>query len=315
MKRESHLFDKICSIRNLKLAHKRACRGKSNQYGVKRFNKQPQDLLINLHHVLLNGDYRTSNYTVFTIQEKKERVIYRLPYYPDRIVHHAVMNTLEKIFVRSFTTDTYSCIKRRGVHKCAKKLRKALNTDKEQYCLKLDIRKFYPSIDHEIMKSLIRRKIKDPRLLILLDEIVDSAEGLPIGNYLSQYLANFYLARFDHWLKEELKVKNYFRYCDDLVILGSDKSELRQIFYKIRDYLEIELKLQVKDNWQIFPIASRGIDFVGYKFYHTHTLIRDSIKRDFIRMIKHNKNKESIAAYNGWLRHCNSINLQKKYLS
>lgn len=161
------------------------------------------------------------------------------------------MNTLEPIWLSIFTKNTYSCIKNRGIHKLVNNLKKALKSDPEgtKYCLKLDIKKFYPSINHDILKQIIRYKIKDEELLQLLDEIIDSAEGVPIGNYLSQFFANLYLAYFDHWIKEILKVIYYFRYCDDITILGSSKEELHEYFLKIQEYLEVNLKLQVKPNW------------------------------------------------------------------
>jgi RNA-directed DNA polymerase len=240
--------------------------------------------------------------------EPKERVIHRLPYYPDRIVHHAVLNILEPILVSTFTKDTYSCIKGRGVHLASYRLREAVKL--EAYCLKLDIRKFYESIDHNILKSLLRRKFKDGDLLWLLDDIIDSSPGVPIGNYLSQYFGNLYLTGFDHWIKEVKRVKYYFRYCDDVVILGN-KPELRFLLEEIRDYLH-GLKLEVKSNVRIFPVVD-GIDFVGYVHYPTHTLLRKSIKTRFIKMAKRNKNQESIAAYKGWLSHCDARNLMNKY--
>lgn len=142
----------------------------------------------------------------------KERLIHKLPYYPDRIVHHAIMNVVEPIWVGRMTADTYANIKGRGIHKCAEKLKHTLYVDPKGtfYCLQLDIKKYYPSIDHEIMKAEVRLTIKDERLLALIDEIIDSCEGLPIGNYLSQYLANLYLSRFDHRIKEVHHVRHYF---------------------------------------------------------------------------------------------------------
>lgn len=137
--------------------------------------------------MLLTGTYVTSKYKTFKIYEPKERIIFSLPYYPDRIIHHAIMNILEPIWVNIFIDNTYSCIKGRGIHKLAKDLKGDLQKDREntKYCLKLDITKFYPSIDHDILKKIIRKKIKDKLLLVLLDSIIDSAEGVPIGNYLS----------------------------------------------------------------------------------------------------------------------------------
>lgn len=138
----------------------------------------------------------------------------------------------------------------------------------------MDIRKFYPSINHEILKSIVKKKIKDKSLLKLLFEIIDSADGVPIGNYLSQFFANLYMAYFDHWVKEELKVKYYYRYADDIVLLSDDKNQLRSWVLAIKVYLTNVLELKLKDNYQIYPVESRGIDFVGYVCYHDHTLLR-----------------------------------------
>lgn len=226
------------------------------------------------------------------------------------------MNILLNTFVSVFTADTYSCIKGRGIHAAAYAVRNALkDVLGTQFCLKLDIRKFYPSIDHQVMKQLIRRKFKDKDLLWLLDEIIDSADGLPIGNYLSQYLANFYLTYFDHWIKEVKGVKYYFRYADDMVILAADKQLLHQLLIDIKQYLHDHLKLEVKSNWQVFPVASRGIDFVGYVFYHTHTRLRKRIKKSFARMITRRKSQGSIASYMGWAMHGNCNHLIKTLLN
>jgi RNA-directed DNA polymerase len=321
MKRIGNLFDKICSIDNLKVADKNARKGKLRSYGVRMHDQNRGDNIRALHVSLLNGTFKTSPYYIFKIYEPKERIIYRLPYYPDRIVHHAIMNMLEPIWVAMFTKDTYSCIKNRGIHGCAKAVRKSLRVDPDgtRYCLKLDIKKFYPSIDHKILKEVIRRKIKDARLLALLDEIIESVDaGVPIGNYLSQFFANVYLTYFDHWVKEELRVKHYFRYADDIVILSSNKKQLHIWFRLIRDYLYNNLKLSVKDNWQVFPVDVRGIDFVGYVFRHKYTLLRKSTKKNLCRRvakIRHMnvhipraKWKRWISPWWGWCKYCNSQN-------
>jgi retron-type reverse transcriptase len=315
MKRIGNIYQKIYSTENLLQADEKAQKGKSKQYGVQLHNTRKEANLQALHEMLENKTYSTSTYDIFKVYEPKERDVYRLPYFPDRIAHHAIMNVLEPIFVGTFTADTYSCIKGRGIHSAAIKLKKALkNTKETAFCLKMDITKFYPSVNHDILKSLLRRKFKDNDLLWLLDEIIDSAPGLPIGNYLSQYLANFYLTYFVHWLKEEKKVTYYFRYADDLVILADNKPYLHSLLSDIKDYLNENLKLTVKQNYQIFPVQSRGIDFLGYRFYHAHTLLRKRIKKRFSRMLKKNPNPNSIASYKGWAKHCNSKHLLKKLL-
>lgn len=322
MKRFGNLYDQICSMDNLIQADMKARKGKLRSYGVIRHDAHREENIKCLYESLRSGSFRTSNYTVFKIYDPKEREIYRLPYYPDRILHHAIMNVLEPIFVSIFTKDTYSCIKNRGIHGALRNVKKTLKDDPSgtAYCLKLDIKKFYPSIDHELLKSIIRRKIKDIRLLSLLDEIIDSAPGVPIGNYLSQYFANLYLAYFDHWLKEVKHVKYYFRYADDMVILHSSKQYLRDMFNEMRDYLHKELNLTIKGNWQIFPVKSRGIDFLGYVFFHTHILLRKGIKKRFCRRVYElNKRdltdkafKQSVCSWIGWIKYCNGKHLLKK---
>jgi RNA-directed DNA polymerase len=303
-------------MQNLIQAQKTARKKKQHQAGVKIFDRQPGCNLIMLHNMLADKTYRTGEYKRRFIFEPKKREISILQYFPHRIAHHAAMNKLEHFFVSLFTTDTYSCIKGRGIHAATYALRKALK-DKAgtTYCLKLDIKQFYPSIDHEILKQLLRKKLKDNDLLWLTDEIIDSAPGLPIGNYLSQYFANFYLTYFDHWLKETQKVKYYFRYADDLVLLSHSKEGLHQLLAAITQYLQVELKLIVKSNAQVFPVNElngRGIDFVGYVHYHTHVLLRKTIKQNFARMMARRPNRASIASYNGWAKHCNSLHLIKK---
>lgn len=322
MKRIGDLYDKIISIENLRLADEKARKGKLRSYGVKVHDKHREANLAALHESLANQTFKTSEYYQFSIFEPKERLISRLPYFPDRIVHHAIMNYLEDIWVSVFTVDTYSCIKNRGIHKCANDVRFVLDNDPAgtKYCLKIDIRHFYPSIDHYILKQIVRRKIKDSRLLWLLDEIIDSVEcGVPIGNYLSQYFANLYLAYFDHWLKEKKGVKYYFRYADDIVILSDNKEWLRGLLVDMRKYLHDNLKLKVKKNWQVFPVDSRGIDFLGYVFFHTHTRLRKGIKQRLCRRVARlNKRKvlptkaqykQAIASWWGWCKYCDSVNL------
>ena len=313
MKRINNLYEQIYSIYNLEAADLIASKGKSKQPGAIQHKQNADANLMSLYNMLRDKTYKTSPYDVFKVYEPKEREVYRLPYFPDRITHHAIMRVLEPIFVSVFTADTYSCIKGRGIHAAKRNLKTALKDKANtQYCLKLDIRKFYPSVDHDILKQLLRRKLKDAALLSLLDEIIDSAPGLPIGNYLSQFFANYYLTWFDHWIKETKGVKYYFRYADDMVILSADKHELHTLLSDIKSYLKGNLKLDVKGNYQVFPVDARGIDFVGYVFYHTHTLLRKSIKQSFARAVAAEKGRESIASYLGWAKHCDSYNLIKK---
>lgn len=317
MKRRGNLYLNVCSIDNLELADQKARKGKGSQKGIINHDKNRLPNILDLHYSLINKTFTTSKYKQFMVNDNgKEREIFSLPY-RDRIVHHAVSNYIEPIFTSTFTADTYSCIKGRGTLKASLTLRKALrDLENTKYCLKLDIKKFYPSVDHDVLKNQLRRKIKDQDLLWLLDNIIDSGPGVPIGNLLSQHFANFYLSPFDHWIKGSTggAAVNYFRYCDDLVILSSNKFYLHQLLNKIKVYLETNLKLTLKSNWQIFPVAARGIDFVGYVHYHTHVRLRKRIKKRFARMLNTQRKDQSIAAYKGWLKYGNCRNLERKLL-
>jgi RNA-directed DNA polymerase len=333
MKRIGNLYEKIISVENLRLADEKARRGKLRSYGVRHHDKNREANIQALHEVLLTKTYKTSPYDIFTIYEPKERIIYRLPYYPDRIVHHAIMNILEPIWVSVFTHNTFSCIKGRGIEGCARHVDKVINKYKGKplYCLKIDIKKCYPSMNHDVLKHIVRKKIKDKDLLCLIDEIIDSAPGLPIGNYLSQYLANLNFAYFMHWVNETLKL-DCEEYADDFVFYADSKERLRAAFLNIQRYIEEELKLEIKGNWQIFPVAAsrydksgRAIDYVGYKFFREQKLMRKGIKKNLCRKVaKLNKwqpqlptkeYKQHICPWLGWAKHSNSTHLLRTILN
>lgn len=200
MKRIGNLLEKISDIENIEVADRKARKNKRCKYGINKHDENREQENLKLSDSLKYCYYKTSSYTTFKVYEPKERIIFRLPYYPDRIGHHAIMNILEPIWKSIFIKNTYSCIKNRGINKCRRDVEYDLRhyPDKTVYCLKLDVKKCYPSLNHDVLKSIIRRKIKDKNLLIILDEIIDSAQGVPIGNYLSQYFANLYFAYFDH---------------------------------------------------------------------------------------------------------------------
>jgi len=217
-----------------------------------------------------------------------------------------------------------------------------------RYCYKIDLHHYYQSINHKVLKQKFRKVFKDPELLWLLDEIADSINtateedlielslsgeievdpntGIPIGNYMSQYSGNFYLSSFDHWVKEELHVKHYYRYMDDVVIFASSKEELHEIHRKVTAYTRDYLHLNIKGNYQIFPTKVRGVDFVGYRFFGEYTLLRKSTAINFKRKMRACRKKMennipptysewcSFNSYKGWLGNCDSYRLFKKYM-
>lgn len=180
MKRYSGLHDKLCTIENIEVADDNARKNKNKKYGINKHDKNRQYENEDLVDKLFNLKYKTSKYSLYKIYEPKERIIYRLPYYPDRIAHHAIMNVVKDIWTKSFIHNTYSCIEGRGIHLCANNLKRDLRKypNETTYCLKLDIRKFYPSIPHDGLKKCIRKKIKDKDFLMILDEIIDSTDNV-----------------------------------------------------------------------------------------------------------------------------------------
>jgi len=314
MKRYKNLYDKIISIENIALAHRKAKKGKGHYSDVRAVEKSPCLYFESLHKKFLFEKYKTSDYSIITRDTSgKTRQIFKLPYFPDRIVHHCIMNIMEPIWEKTLIRDTYSSIKGRGIHDGVKRVKGFLKDKKgTRYCLKMDVKKFYPSIDHGILKLIIRRKIKCPQTLRLLDEIIDSSPGLPIGNYLSQYFGNLYLSGLDHWCKESIKIKYYARYCDDIVIFSNSKRHLHIIKDMISNYCELNLRLQIKDTWQVFPTAIRGVDFLGYRFFGGYTLIRKSIVRNFKRKVRKSDHSSAVSYY-GWLKHGNGHRLWNKY--
>lgn len=332
MKRIGGLFEDVYDINNLVLAHKNARKSKTFYTEVRMVDSNPGKYLYELQDAIKNHTYRTSEYEVFKkFDGRKEREIFKLPYYPDRVFQWAVIQVIEPYLLRTMTDDTYSALPGRGTYRAYKRVKKALRTDVEgtQWCLKIDIAKYYPSIDKQVLKEKYARMFKDKDLLELLYEVIDSTPGptgVPIGNYFSQYSGNIYLSDFDHKVKEEYKVKHYFRYMDDMVFLASTKEELQQLIVKIVSYMENVLHLHVKDNWCIFKVDDRGVDFVGYVFKHDSIRLRKGIAQTLKRVsmeIKKRVNRGlqityhlycSINSICGWLKHCDSGGLRLKYV-
>jgi retron-type reverse transcriptase len=278
MKRYGGLFAKIVALDNIRLAHKKAKKGKAHYVEVQQIEKNLDKYLLEIQDILINKTFKTAEYQIKTIFEPKKRTIYKLPYFPDRIIHHAIMNIIQPIWDKVFIYDLYSAIPGKGLHRGIARLHQFMK-DKENstYCLKFDIKNFYPSISQEVLYNLVARKIKCKNTLWLLEDVIHSPDGkmnLPIGNYLSQYFSNIYLNWFDHWLKEEKGMKYYIRYCDDGVILHKSKEILNMLLAEIEIYFRDKLELELNPKTQIFPVDKRGIDFLGYCSFRDYTLLR-----------------------------------------
>lgn len=307
---------------NIQVAHANARKGKSHYREVKKIDANPEKYFKRIHYMLRNKTFHNSKYRLFNrFDGGKAREIYKLPYFPDRIIHHCIMQVVEPIWIPTLISNTFACIKQRGIHKGVKKIKEALRDEEgTKYCLKCDVKKFYPSVDHEILKAIIKKKIKDPNLLWLLDEVIDSAPGVPIGNYLSQHFGNLYLSEVDHKMKEVAKCRHYFRYCDDIVILHCSKKYLHEVKNRLIEWLD-NLKLGLKDNWQVFSVDDRSVDFLGYRFFHGYTLLRKSTATKFKRKMRKVKLQyrkmepisviSTVMSYYGWLIHANCLNLTR----
>jgi retron-type reverse transcriptase len=316
-------------MENLKLAHINARKGKLRYSEVQNVNQNPAMYLSGLRRMLLDKTYKTAPYKLMQVYEPKKRTIYKLPYYPDRIAHHAIMNVLQPIWDKTFIDDVYSAIPGRGLHAGLIRLRQFMRDEPgTQYCLKFDISKFYPSVDHEILLDLIWRKIKCKDTMWLLEEIIRSPGGnknIPIGNYLSQYFAQIYLDPLDRWIKEENHMHYYIRYGDDGVILHSDRKFLKDLLTGIAGFMKEHLDLTINSKSRVFPADSAGIDFLGYRTFRDYSLLRSSAAKRFkkkIHFIEENHASMEpqtivsvIMSYLGWIGFCNGYNLKRKYVT
>ena len=320
-------YQAICSMNNLEHALHNAARGKRKYPEVQRVLRNPMMYLKMLQKMLKYHTYQTSKYTIFEKKEgNKMRTIAKLPFFPDRIAQWAIVQVIGYTIENTLICDTYSSMAGRGPLKCMNKVYKCMHYDPEEtrYCLKIDIHHFYQSIDRDLLKRKYRNLFKDEELLHILNEIIDSypgETGIPIGNFISQYSANFYLSRFDHYIKEFSGVKHYFRYMDDMVFFSKDRDFLLDLLEGIKCILEHEEKLTLKENYVVFDTYDRGVDFVGFVITHDYVRIRKCTRMKYrytMKSINHalTGNQHMFAqfySYKGFLQHCNSYNLQKKY--
>ncbi len=318
MKRHNNLFKKITSMSNIYLAHHNAKRGKTKYKEVKTYENDRYTHTKKIKEILEKKVWIPSASKKAIIMEKKPREITKVNYYPDRVIHHALMQVVDPVFSTVYIKDSYQSIKGRGVHKAVKRVKEWMREEEQtKYCLKLDIKKFYPSLKAHIIKKYYRKKIKCQDTLWLLDRIVDSEDGLPIGHYTSQTLGNFVMSYFDHYAKS-LGAKKYIRYADDIVIFSDNKEFLHDLRVKLDSYISENMELKIKDNWQVFETRDRGLDFLGYRFFDRFILIRKSIatnmKRAFKRPVRSKNDLSRIFSYLGWAKFANSYNLLRKLL-
>ena len=325
MKRIGNLFSKIAEYDNIELAFRLARKGKRWQDTIKVFEAQLEDNLKKIRTTLIDNTFTTSAYKTFIVYEPKRRVIYKLPFNPDRIVQHALMNIVEPIWESFFIYDSYACRVGKGIHAGSKRTMDFIRqVGKAAFCLKMDISKFYPSISHDILFNLIKHKIKCKDTLRLFKDIIYSMDGgynVPVGNYTSQWFGNLYMNELDQFVKHKLKGERYIRYCDDFLLFHTDKTYLKECAIAMSSFLKTELNLKLSKN-RIFPVT-QGVDFLGYRHFRDYALLRKSsavrIKRRlrmlpqlfYKGMLNKDQLRSSIASTTGWLKWCNSFNFVK----
>lgn len=303
MKRHGNLWSQITSFDNLILAAKKAKQGKTFYPNVMRFNANLEEELIKLQQELITQSYYPGNYTAFYIYEPKPRLISASPY-RDRVIHHALCNVIGPLLEKSFIHDSYANRVGFGTHRALKRITQFARSSR--YVFQADIKKYFPTIDHEILKSIIRSKIKCKPTLELIDIIINHSnpqetvidyfsgddlltplerrKGLPLGNLTSQFFANLYLNNFDHFVKEQLKVKKYLRYVDDFALFDDNKEFLVDSRSKIENYLD-QLRLKIHPlKSQIFE-TQQGVSFVGFRVLPDRIRVRnDNLKRSRKRL-------------------------------
>lgn len=289
MKRYGNLYEEIVSFENLLLASKKAFRGKRDRPKVAEFYFELEKELIHLREELLNKTYEPRLLRTFLIYEPKEREIGASDF-RDRVVHHAVCNVIEPIFERSFIYHSYACREGKGTHRAIKDAQ--CFSRKYRYFLKCDIRKYFASIDHKILKLILAKKFKDPDLLRLLYIIISSSgpdsneKGLPIGSLTSQHFANLYLDVFDHYIKDSLRIKAYLRYMDDFILFSDEKPELHFLYVKMKNFLGSELQLQLKENATVLAPVTDGVPFLGFRIFPNMIRLKRENKKRALKKIK-----------------------------
>ncbi|MEI2806934.1 MAG: reverse transcriptase/maturase family protein [Albidovulum sp.] len=342
MKRLRDLWPQLISFDNLWRAWRQARRGKSRSPGAVAFELDLERELLALQRELADGRYRPGAYRLFTLYERKPRLIAAAPF-RDRVVHHAVMNVIEPPLDRTFIFDSYACRRGKGTHAAVDRYQRW--AQRYPYALKLDIQRYFPSIDHALLKAKLRRRIADPQVLALLDRIIDGSppdaageplhfpgddlltplerrRGIPIGNLTSQFFANLYLDDLDHWLKEQRRIPAYLRYVDDMVLLADAKTDLHDHRAAVADYLDRE-RLRLHPRKAQVSCTDDGLDLLGYLVFPHRRRLRNDNGLRFRRRLRqfaraYAQGRLSLAAIDpsvqAWLghaRHADTLGLRQ----
>jgi len=311
-----HNFNNIISVQNLLISWQEFLNGKRKRTDIVLFSMNLMDNIFSLHNDLKNKIYKHSNYEAFKINDPKPRDIHKANV-RDRLLHHAIYRILYPYFDKKFIYDSYSCRIEKGTHKAIYRFESFIrkvskNNTKQCWVLKCDIKKFFASIDHNILKSILEKNTQDKDTLWLLNNIIDSFQkGLPLGNLTSQLLVNIYMNEFDQYVKHKLKIKYYIRYADDFVVLSEDKKYLENVLKQMKEFLENNLKLTMHPNKVFIKTIFSGVDFLGWVHFPKHRVLRTSTKKRMFRNLENNQKPEVLASYLGMLSHGNGYKLKK----
>lgn len=303
MKTHKNIYESICLMKNLRKAYRKAQKGKAGKWYVREFDSDLEKNLLRLQKELLSMAYEPKTLKQFVIRDPKTRVI-QAPDFRDRVIHHAICNVIEPIFEKTYIFDSYASRKEKGVHLALQrfdKFKRKVSCSRLSpyatndsmicgFCLKADIRHYFPSIDHEILIKLLRRKIGDEKVISLLEKIIHAYstgnKGMPLGALTSQIFANVYLNPLDHFIKENLHAKYYLRYLDDFVILHGSQKQLEEWRDQIKKFLSDELKLELHpEKTSIFPLH-QGVPLLGFRCFYYYRLLKKSNLRHFTRKVE-----------------------------
>lgn len=326
MKSYNHLWESFISDENIDLAIHNAAKYKHDRKYVKKclenpkFHDEIKAYAMNFHNAKHNPKEIYDG-----IRRKKRTII--VPNFYEQVIHHMMVNTMMPIFTHGMYEHSYGSIPKRGAHKGKRAIERWIRKGNIKYCLKMDIRKYFENIPHEILLAKLRKVIHDERFMAVLEEVISVIpKGIPLGFYLSQWLANWYLQGLDHYIKETLKAEYYIRYMDDMVVFGGNKRELHRMRCAIEEYLNNELGLHLKDNWQVFRFDYNGrfrfLDFMGFRFHRNRTTLRRTILLRATRKAAHVFKKDKLTifdirqmlSYLGWIDCTNTYNAYLKWI-
>lgn len=322
-------MEKVSSKFNMEVAYRLARRRKGHYRQVKSFDKNRDENIEQLCIEAKTGTFRSSAYIHKTITDgRKERVIAKSSKFRDRVFQWGVMYVWIDSLLPIFSEKSHASTPKRGIHSAMQMIIRIISDEKNVYCLQIDVRKFFPSVDRTILKEIVSYAVGEDNIVAIeiLNRIIDDAPdtGIPIGNLLSQYFANLYLTPFDIWVEDYTDTEN--RYMDDILLFGENSEVLHRLFREVEWYLKSVLNLDIKPNWQIFPVASRGIDFVGYRIFpdgrvimrkDTFLKMRRKLKKILVKAQTYGsiseRDRSTVFSYFGWVVHCSFKAKMKMY--